>query len=119
MDYRLRSVLNITSQLKHAKTMNAHDPMTPPVTLPTWSVRGRDLVLDRVLLMGIVNVTPDSFADGGRYFDHTSALARARQLIDEGADILDIGGESTRPGADDVPPDEATSARLARGGSTG
>ena len=108
MDYRLRSVLNITSQLKHAKTMDAHDPMTSPVTLPTWSVRGRDLVLDRVLLMGIVNVTPDSFADGGRYLDHASALARARQLIDEGADILDIGGESTRPGADDVSPDEET-----------
>ena len=86
--------------------MDAHDPMTSPVTLPTWSVRGRDLVLDRVLLMGIVNVTPDSFADGGRYLDHASALARARQLIDEGADILDIGGESTRPGADDVSPDE-------------
>lgn len=67
-----------------------------------WSVRGSDLALDRVLLMGIVNVTPDSFADGGRYFDHASALARAHQLIDEGADILDIGGESTRPGAADV-----------------
>ena len=75
-------------------------------TPPTWSVRGRNLPLDRVLVMGIVNVTPDSFADGGRYFNHADALAHARQLIDEGADIIDIGGESTRPGADNVPADE-------------
>jgi len=73
---------------------------------PTWSVAGRVLSLDHVLIMGIVNVTPDSFADAGRHFDHADALARARQLIDEGADILDIGGESTRPGASDVAPDE-------------
>ena len=69
---------------------------------PTWSVCGRDLQLDRVLVMGIVNVTPDSFADGGRYSNHADALAHARQLIDEGADIVDIGGESTRPGAAEV-----------------
>ncbi len=74
--------------------------------LPTWSVAGRELALDRVLIMGIVNVTPDSFADAGRHFNHADALARAHQLIDEGADILDIGGESTRPGAPDVAPDE-------------
>ena len=73
---------------------------------PVWNVRGRALVLDRVFVMGIVNVTPDSFADGGRHFNHANALARARQLIDEGADIIDIGGESTRPGAADVSPDE-------------
>lgn len=73
---------------------------------PTWSIARRELALDRVLVMGIVNVTPDSFADGGRYFNHADALARARQLIDEGADIIDIGGESTRPGAAAVSPDE-------------
>jgi dihydropteroate synthase len=56
--------------------------------------------------MGIVNVTPDSFADGGRYFDARAALAHAYQLIDEGADILDLGGESTRPGAQEVGLDE-------------
>jgi len=50
--------------------------------------------------MGIVNVTPDSFSDGGRFFDHQDALAHARALIAAGADILDIGGESTRPGAE-------------------
>lgn len=53
--------------------------------------------------MGIVNVTPDSFSDGGRFFDHRAALDHARALIAAGADILDIGGESTRPGAEPVP----------------
>ena len=52
--------------------------------------------------MGIVNVTPDSFSDGGRYLDHAAALAHARRLIADGADVLDIGGESTRPGAEPV-----------------
>lgn len=55
--------------------------------------------LSRPLVMGIVNVTPDSFSDGGRHLQHDAALAHAHQLIAEGADILDIGGESTRPGA--------------------
>jgi dihydropteroate synthase len=49
--------------------------------------------------MGVVNVTPDSFADGGRYFDTRAAVAHARQLAEEGADLIDIGGESTRPGS--------------------
>ena len=49
---------------------------------PIWNVRGRALVLDRVFVMGIVNITPDSFADGGRHFNHANALARARQLIE-------------------------------------
>jgi dihydropteroate synthase len=53
-------------------------------------------------MMGVVNVTPDSFSDGGRYFDAESAVAHALQLDGEGADILDIGGESTRPGAEPV-----------------
>lgn len=57
------------------------------------------LTLDRPLIMGVLNVTPDSFSDGGRYFSPESALGQAMRLVDEGADILDIGGESTRPGA--------------------
>ena len=57
----------------------------------------------RPLIMGIVNVTPDSFSDGGRFFDHGAALDHARRLIADGADILDLGGESTRPGAEPVP----------------
>ncbi len=52
--------------------------------------------------MGIVNVTPDSFSDGGRFIESRSAIAHARRLVEEGADILDIGGESTRPGAQPV-----------------
>jgi dihydropteroate synthase len=56
--------------------------------------------------MGVLNVTPDSFADGGRFFDHAAALAQARALVVDGADILDIGGESTRPFADPVPLEE-------------
>ncbi|MCS6999369.1 MAG: dihydropteroate synthase [Bacteroidota bacterium] len=57
-------------------------------------------------IVGIVNVTPDSFSDGGMYFDHKQAIDHALRLIDEGADMLDIGGESTRPGAHPVDPQE-------------
>lgn len=60
------------------------------------------LDLSRPLVMGIVNVTPDSFSDGGQHLQHDAAIAHARQLIAEGADIIDIGGESTRPGAQPV-----------------
>ncbi|MBI4644221.1 MAG: dihydropteroate synthase [Deltaproteobacteria bacterium] len=60
----------------------------------------------RPLIMGVVNVTPDSFSDGGRFFEAQSALAQARALAAAGADILDIGGESTRPFADPVPLEE-------------
>jgi dihydropteroate synthase len=55
--------------------------------------------LDRPLLMGVVNVTPDSFSDGGRFFDKNAAISHALQLVEDGADIVDIGGESSRPGA--------------------
>lgn len=61
------------------------------------------LRLNRPLIMGVVNVTPDSFSDGGQYVDAKRAVEHAHALIDEGADILDIGGESTRPGAAEVP----------------
>ena len=61
-----------------------------------------ELELERPLVMGIVNVTPDSFSDGGRYTDLDRAVAHARQMIQDGAHILDIGGESTRPGAEPV-----------------
>ncbi|KKM11422.1 dihydropteroate synthase [Clostridiales bacterium PH28_bin88] len=56
--------------------------------------------------MGILNVTPDSFSDGGIHYTLDRAVARAREMVEEGADIIDIGGESTRPSADPVPPDE-------------
>jgi len=54
---------------------------------------------ERTLVMGIVNVTPDSFSDGGRMFDPKAAVAAALRMVEDGADLLDIGGESTRPGA--------------------
>jgi len=62
----------------------------------------RDMAFTRPKIMGILNVTPDSFSDGGRNADLDSAVKKALALIDEGADIIDIGGESTRPGAEDV-----------------
>jgi dihydropteroate synthase len=64
------------------------------------------LPLERPLIMGVVNVTPDSFSDGGRYLARDAAVRHGRALVAEGADILDVGGESTRPGAAHVPLDE-------------
>jgi dihydropteroate synthase len=65
-----------------------------------WSLGSRTLELGkRTLIMGIVNVTPDSFSDGGLYFDTEKAIAQGLRLLDDGADIVDVGGESTRPGA--------------------
>jgi dihydropteroate synthase len=64
----------------------------------SWQLRTRTLQFGRLpLLMGIVNVTPDSFSDGGKFFDPQAAINHALKLLDDGADILDIGGESTRP----------------------
>jgi dihydropteroate synthase len=65
-----------------------------------WQLRSRSLELGtRTLIMGVVNVTPDSFSEGGRFSEPKAGIAHALELLDEGADILDIGGESTRPGA--------------------
>ena len=72
-------------------------------TTPQLDCAGRPLLLDRARIAGIVNVTPDSFSDGGRHADAESAIAHGLRLIEEGADLLDIGGESTRPGAALVP----------------
>ncbi|HEX8305130.1 MAG TPA: dihydropteroate synthase [Jatrophihabitans sp.] len=65
--------------------------MTHPSGLPVRT--------DRLIVMGVLNVTPDSFSDGGRYADLDSAVAHAQRMTDEGADLIDVGGESTRPGA--------------------
>lgn len=78
-------------------------PLAPHASLRLGRFR---LQLDRPLIMGIVNITPDSFSDGGRFADAAAAVGHARRLLDEGADILDIGGESSRPGAAPVPVDE-------------
>ena len=64
-----------------------------------WQLRSRSLELgQRTLVMGILNITPDSFSDGGKFLSRDHAVGHALQMLDEGADILDIGGESTRPG---------------------
>jgi dihydropteroate synthase len=80
----------------------------PPETVgPTLRTRTGALdVGHRTLLVGVVNVTPDSFSDGGEFHDAGDAVAHGRRLAEAGADVLDVGGESTRPGADPVPVDE-------------
>src|SRR5437773_1881468 len=74
-------------------------PLTPHAVLKLGHF---SLPLERPLIMGVVNVTPDSFSDGGRFFGAQRAVEHARILLEEGADILDIGGESSRPGAEPV-----------------
>jgi dihydropteroate synthase len=77
--------------------------MTKPLSLTYWQTSRFQIDLSRPKVMGIVNVTPDSFSDGGQYASRDAALAHCDQLLKEGADLLDIGGESTRPGAPAVP----------------
>ena len=72
---------------------------------PTWSAGRFQLDLGRPLVMGIVNVTPDSFSDGGAHADPGAAIRHAQTLVEAGADILDVGGESTRPGSLPLPQD--------------
>ena len=88
--------MHITDTLKHVSAR--HYPQLP----------GCSLSSDRTLVMGVLNVTPDSFSDGGRWYQRDAALKHALALLDEGADIIDIGGESTRPGAAKVDIEEET-----------
>ena len=83
---------------------NLPDEVRDRLTAPRAPVAGLDLSAPR--LMGILNVTPDSFSDGGQHFDPADALAHTRAMIDAGAAIIDVGGESTRPGATEIPVDE-------------
>jgi dihydropteroate synthase len=71
-----------------------------------WQIRDQTLELDRPLVMGILNVTPDSFSDGGQFYTLDGAIRQAEQMVADGVDILDIGGESTRPGSLPVSPEE-------------
>jgi len=74
---------------------------------PVWRVGERVFdCAERTLIMGILNVTPDSFSEDGRYFDPEDAVRHAAQMVSEGADLVDVGGESTRPGSDPIPADE-------------
>ncbi len=75
--------------------------------LVQWKIGGKIVDLSRrAVIMGVLNVTPDSFSDGGEFFPIEKAVARATEMAAEGADIIDIGGESTRPGSDPISPDE-------------
>ena len=76
----------------------------------SWTIRNGSLSYkDRILLMGILNVTPDSFSDGGNFYTPENALLRAKELVEDGADLLDIGAESTRPGSEMISADEELS----------
>jgi dihydropteroate synthase len=78
-----------------------------------WNIGSRVLELGRrTLIMGVVNVTPDSFSDGGLYIDAEKAVVRSEQLLDEGATIIDVGGESTRPGASETVSEEEERRRV-------
>ena len=81
-------------------------PASSPVPAPPALPGGLALPTGRAAIMGILNVTPDSFSDGGRYADVTSALAHARAMIAAGADLIDVGGESTRPNSTRITPEE-------------
>jgi dihydropteroate synthase len=78
-------------------------PLPRPEAGPALRCGRFSLPLTRPLVMGVLNVTPDSFSDGGQFLDQKTAIAQARRLVEEGADIVDVGGESSRPGADPVP----------------
>jgi len=88
----------LESILQNVESASAVKLNLPPGLQAAWG--------ERTLIMGILNVTPDSFYDGGRYSELDTALNRAREMVEEGADIIDIGGFSTRPGASPVPPEE-------------
>ena len=90
--------------------MKGFSPQFPdpvwPVKPQTLNCRGHLLSLEKPLVMGILNVTPDSFSDGGKFSDPQAALDHAGQMLEEGADLIDIGGYSSRPGATDISPGE-------------
>lgn len=78
-----------------------------------WNLGSRSLELGkRTLIMGVLNVTPDSFSDGGKFLDRDKAVEHAERLLDEGADIIDIGGESTRPGAHVSAPEQNSESKV-------
>jgi len=67
-----------------------------------WEFDGNYIILKKPLIVGILNITPDSFYDGGKFIDFEKAIERGKKIIKEGADIIDIGGESSRPGSEPV-----------------
>ena len=88
----MRHLFNLLSVMPHTQSLSA----------PILLMRGRRLVLDRPMVMGVLNVTPDSFSDGGQYLDPGAAVKHALEMAEEGADFIDVGAESSRPGAEPV-----------------
>ena len=82
--------------------------MVPGMAEPAklWRHRTGEIVLDRTRVMGVLNVTPDSFSDGGAFYEADAAVRHGLEMVEKGADVIDIGGESTRPRSDPVPADE-------------
>src|SRR2546427_9743645 len=98
-------IAGVGTVLPHkSPSLNRGPGMANPMGERPMILRARDVEweLDRTLVMGIVNVTPDSFSDGGEHFTDETAVAHALRLAEEGTDILDVGGESTRPGGPPV-----------------
>ena len=94
-----------------AKSRRMTPATNPQLVLPA----GRTLALTPPVIMGVLNITPDSFSDAGAYMDPAVALRQGRTLIAQGAGIIDIGGESTRPGSDAVTPAEQIGSRASYG----
>ncbi|MFQ5624415.1 MAG: dihydropteroate synthase [Gammaproteobacteria bacterium] len=92
--------LNRSGVCQPVPARDVPEPLQAAICSPRADICG--LSLDRPRLMGVLNVTPDSFSDGGRFNTPDAALKRTRQMVKDGAEIIDIGGESTRPGADEV-----------------
>lgn len=90
-----------------SKVREKLEEITKENNLPVYKIRNYEFDFNRnFYLMAVLNITPDSFSDGGKYINTESAVKRAKEMIDEGADIIDIGGESTRPGAQSVDEEE-------------
>src|SRR6188474_280189 len=87
----------------HSPSLSLSPKITNKNRMFTLNCKGRLLVIDKPLIMGIINATPDSFYEGSRFSGKDKILTQAEKMINDGADILDIGGQSTRPGSEQVP----------------
>src|SRR6185312_8003866 len=89
----------LTAPMGTSSLLHAPSPVPPALRL---QCAARVLVLERAVVMGVLNVTPDSFSDGGQFGSLAEAVARGEEMVAQGAQIVDVGGESTRPGASAV-----------------
>lgn len=106
MKHPLKYALSVDLVGLFCKMMDLSLPSVMHKTLPTLCCGKKKLTLDHPVVMGILNTTPDSFSDGGQYLNQNVAIERALEMVAQGAEIIDVGGESTRPGAEAVPVDE-------------